>query len=163
MKKTLSLSTLCLFCILLLTTCKKSTQQQPATSTGMSFKVDGVAAKMDNTTAIGAAASSASPPSLFLQLNIIGSTTSNGSGYPSVLLTIRNPIAGINSQATMAYSTGPDIQSFYQATSGQVVITSITNTNVSGTFQFNGSNTLGTPITTKVITEGVFNCPITQQ
>jgi len=162
-KKTLSLLALCLLSIVLFNSCKKSTTTPtPAAAGSMSFKVDGALATMDYTTAVGVAASSASPPSLFFQLSVIGSTTSNGTGYPSLLLTIRNPIIGINSQATMAYSTGSDIQNFYQATSGQVVITSITNANVVGTFQFVGSNTLGTPVTTKIITEGVFNCPVTQ-
>jgi len=153
--------TICL-AVALLGSCNKNiTIATPIGPTySISFKVDGVQKNMFPFTAekVGIATG--------FKLIIGGAV-----GNEIFDATITNPQIGtfnISTPATLsmdyiADNTDKTNHSFFVANAGQLTITSLTPTSVSGTFQFSGSSAQGTPVVNKTITEGTFNCAVKQQ
>jgi len=168
MKKTLPIPIICLLAILLFTNAKqKSTTSTSASAdASMSFKVNGVLTTMSDeyaqikTTPVGSGV-----------VNVIRITGETKPGnYPGITMQVQSQAPGTftfntgNGTATMVnYMEGAGSQNIYAPTSGQVTITSLTSTNVAGTFQFTGRSAGGAANMTRVITEGAFNCPIRPQ
>jgi hypothetical protein len=153
MQKNLSRYIVCFLGILLFTTCKKSKPTPAAVITGMSFKVDGVLNTMGNASAIMSNSAHI--------INISGTTT-NGP-YPGIVIALTNPVVGTNSPFSLQYLAAASDQYTFTPGSESVIITSLTNSNVTGTFQFSCTSLFVYPPVTKVITEGTFNCPVTQE
>jgi len=87
----------------------------------------------------------------------------SGRGYPEISIQLKNPVIGVNTPFNLSYTESVNPQDFYSATVSQVTITSLTSTDVGGTFQCTCTNSLGNIAVTKNITEGVFYCSVTQQ
>ena len=153
MKKTLPIYIICLLAIPLFTTCKKSTTTTTAPATGISFKVDGVLTTM----ALAGATMTNSGQTITMSGN-----TNNGP-YPALILTLRNPVVGTNTPVSLAYLVAANEEYIFTSGSESVIITSLTSSSVTGTFQFTGTTQFVTPVLTKTITEGAFKCPVTQQ
>ncbi|MBD2766617.1 hypothetical protein IC235_01765 [Hymenobacter sp. BT664] len=117
-----------------------------APATGVSWTIDG-----SNVTAAGVLARSVGTGVI-----ITASTTSN----TSVILGVARRVGtyalpdptGTGDQAAL-YSTGPAANQTYNATAGTITVTSVTATNIVGTFTFTGSN--GTA--SKTVSNGQFN------
>jgi hypothetical protein len=135
-----------------LSSCKKSnTNPQSAESISLKFN--------------GTLVSSSTPIATYYKsqnsLQIIGAFSSTS----AVSLIIANGVqVGTfdlsNGNSLLTYSTGANLQDSYIGTSGNIVISALTSTTVTGTFQFTGtdpSNVTGT------ITEGKFTAKLITQ
>ena len=151
---------------LFLTSCKKNSQSDGITtnsSSSMTFKVDGTVHTSIATAAYFGDASNRSV--------IITGNNNDATAMLNIAINIQGLKTGTYDVITgngpnsyisqLLYSVGKNLSDNYYAQTGQVVITSVTDKNVSGTFQFSGKNTDATTPQTKSITEGKFSCDVT--
>lgn len=134
---------------------KKDDATPATTPTGVSWTVDGnnvTAANIQKTTS----------GNNFEFAGSYTTSTTNSSGVditvPKVVGTYAIPGSGATAiQALYLLVTPNTSPAVYYATSGTVTVTSVTATNIVGTFTFSGTDTFtGTPLT-KSITNGKFN------
>lgn len=146
-------ASLILFVLLSISACKKDRAVDNSFSASMSFKLNG---KLQQSNA---------PPvaDLFVSNNtntmqIVGRFNDT----EGMSLSLKNPAIRtydvVKDTLVLVYTTQPDYNYAYIATSGSLTITSITDANVTGTFQFTGTN--GSTATTRKITEGKFAATI---
>lgn len=141
-----------LIVLIFISTCKKSNDTDSQTTdkgNNISYKLDGVAKQ----------ASGTSVTSSYTDQNTSAATlvVSGTAGNEVISLTIYTPKLGtldVNKDGiALIYSLGSN--NVYRATSGTVVISSLTSSSVSGTFQ--GSViSLNDKTTTKAVTDGQF-------
>lgn len=165
MKPTLPSYIICLLAILLLTTCKKSTTTTTVATGSMSYKVDGVLTKMDIASGITLGITKLQGVGYDSELLVTGSAATIT--YPELsigLLNLRNGTYDLSTTKgviNIVFYTATGNQNTFTATSGQLVVSAFDGNTISGTFQCVVTNSSGTSVITKNITEGVFNCPVT--
>jgi len=146
-KSTLLILTLCVF---VFSSCKKSSKDSPSSDISISLKFNGTAK------------SSATPIASYYPgektLQIAGSFN----GKEALSLMIENIKVGTfnlpSDDVLATYTTNiSDFSTTYFGSTGSVTITSFTDSAVSGTFQFSGTNTSNAAGT---VTEGKFNAKI---
>jgi hypothetical protein len=150
MKKFLPALLLLIICAVALNSCKKNSTT-PSNAISISLKINGTAK------------STSTPVTDYIvsqqTLQIMGAFGTEG-----LSIMIQNVKVGTfdaaKDEAIMTYSTKPDFQYTYIASTGKVTITSLTDTMVAGTFQFSGTDTNGHVGT---VTEGKFNCKLYKQ
>jgi hypothetical protein len=137
------------FLILTLSACKKNSSENPSTAPGISLKFNGTLKSSKTIVA-----------SIYTNENsmqVIGTIN----GTEALSLMIQNIKVGTFNVATDAvvasYSTSPDFANTYLGSEGSVTITSLTDNNVSGTFQFTGTNSSNA---VAAITEGTFTAKL---
>jgi len=150
MKKFLPALFLLFICAVALNSCKKSSTT-PSNAISISLKIN------------GAAKSTSTPVTDYIvseqTLQIMGAFGTEG-----LSIMVMGPKVGTfdaaKDEAIMSYSTKADFQYTYIASTGTVTITSLTDTMVTGTFQFSGTDPNGHVGT---VTEGKFNCKLYKQ
>jgi len=150
MKKFLPVLLLLVTCAIALNSCKKSSTT-PTNAISISLKINGTAK------------STSTPVTDYIvsehTLQIMGAFGTEG-----LSIMIQNVKVGTfdaaKDEAIMTYSTKPDYQYTYIGTTGTVTVTSLTDTMVTGTFQFSGTDANGHMGT---VTEGKFNCKLYKQ
>lgn len=137
--------------VIAISSCKKSSTS-PNTAVEISFKVNDTAKNADLiVTDLDKSTNT---------LQVSGTVGLTG----AISLSIKNPKVGTFDVATdglaLIYSTQADVKDTFTAISGTVVITSLTNSLVTGTFQFNA---VSGQETTAAITNGVFRANLVSQ
>jgi hypothetical protein len=119
----------------------------PTTTEGMSWTLDG-----NNVTASTAIAQTSSS-----DVTLAGATGSTGGVFLDVPKTVGTYTLTSTSTASASYVLTPTQGSsqFYEATTGSIVVSTVTATAISGTFTFTGTLSGGTA--TKTLTNGKFN------
>jgi hypothetical protein len=157
MKKVKSVLLMLVVCALMFNSCKKSDSPQAAAQ-NISLKFNGTSY------------SSSAPVAHYYASNISMSVITIVAGFnnntSAITLTIRyNPMVGAynlggNSDIIAGFATGSNLQDSYLDTAGTLIITNLTSTTITGTFQFTGtdlSNITGT------VTEGQFSANLITQ
>ena len=140
---------LALLFILLFVSCKK-VAETPTDSSTISLKFNGNPVTATNPSAIYSPSKNA--------LQIMGQTSGNVTDEVVVNANMGLGTFDITTgQASVDYSIGSDV---YTATSGSVIITSFTNTQVTGSFEFAA---LDTAMVAGAGTNGTFTTPYTKQ
>ncbi|RZL16126.1 MAG: hypothetical protein EOO62_02175 [Hymenobacter sp.] len=119
----------------------------PTATEGMSWTIDG-----SNVTATTAVAQSSGT-----DVTLAGSTGSTGGVFLDMPKTAGTYTLSSTSAASASYVVTPSQGSsqFYDATSGSIVVSTVTATAISGTFTFTGK--LSGSTATKTLTNGKFN------
>ena len=140
-----------------LAACSKKDDATPAATNpeGMSWTVDG-----NNVTAATAVSqATAVPQAMGTTLTVVGSTGSTGAAS-TIFLNIPKTAGTYTLTSTSTYSATYAVtpasgsSQFYDSTAGSIVVSSVTATNIVGTFTFTGATSGGT---TKSISNGKFN------
>lgn len=148
--KTIKLSLLAVvFCTLVLGSCKKSSNPSPAAAVSMSMKFNGTA--KSTSTVVASYYSSENT------LQVIGSFNNTD----AISLMIQNVKTGTftlpSNDIIASYSQGSEFATTYLGDTGSITITSFTDTQVTGTFQFTGTTTSNA---TGIISEGKFSAKV---
>jgi hypothetical protein len=140
--------------LLLLSSCKKSSDTPPAKAAGMSFKVNGTLVKTDSQIAETQNSEKA--------MVITGLYNNRNSSVQLYLPSDDAKTYDVVKDHLILdwYDTQNSFGTYYTAQSGSVTITSVSATTISGTFQFKASSTAGVEAE---ITEGQFTIPMTDQ
>lgn len=119
----------------------------PTATEGMSWTVDG----NDITTATAVSQTTGT------DVMLAGSTSSSGGVFLDMPKTVGTYTLSSTSAASASYVVTPAQGSsqFYDATSGSIVVSTVTSTAISGTFTFTSKLSGGTA--TKILTNGKFN------
>jgi hypothetical protein len=152
--------------LVLLASCKKSSSSSTPTGGTITATVDGTPMTFNNVliakdtsylgayliTMSGISALTASAPELSLTVDGPSAVTTGTYNLPITGTTTDVPALSFSQGTTLVYSS--DVSGTY---SSSVVITSLTKTNVQGTFTGTLTLSLGSGATTKAITDGKFN------
>jgi hypothetical protein len=137
-------------CAFAFSACKKSSTPKPA-ATGMSLKFNGTA---ENATVVVA---------VYDQSQGVLQVTGTLGTTAALSIAVTNAKVGsfdiASGAASTIYATGPSLQTSYIGSTGTVVITALSSTSVSGTFQFTGIDLSNV---TATITSGQFQAAVTQ-
>jgi hypothetical protein len=126
---------------------KEDATPTPTATEGMSWTLDG-----SNVTAASAIAQTSGT-----EVILAGATGSTGGVFLTVPKTVGTYSLASTSAASANYALTPTQGSsqFYEATTGSIVVSTVTATAISGTFTFSGTLSGGTA--TKTLTNGKFN------
>ena len=136
-----------------LVACSKKKTDDPAPAASMSWTVNG--ARVDAATVQNATLTGSGTTPL---LTLVGSTST-----PVTAVTLTMPkqtgsyTVGANGQASATYSEGSSGVQLYTGLTGNITVTALTATNVTGTFTFTGSASAGGMAVNRPITAGTFN------
>jgi len=138
--------------MLMTVSCKKSNNKPATVAVSMTFKFNGTA----QTTKLLVATYYKSQATV----QIAGTNGAQG-----LSLMIQNPKTGTFDMATdqtllLSYSSAADFDHTYVASTGKVVITTFSSTNIAGTFSFSGTDGLGDA---GAVTEGSFSANLITQ